>query len=98
MAKKSGKAFSKHYNGSTGTDGRVRTSDGYTRSGDTYFKPDGNTGEYVSKQHNRNGRSRDHLHYYTDNQTGERTVKNKTTGQRYISDSFAEAFRNFIGW
>jgi hypothetical protein len=98
MAKKSGKAFQRHYNGSSGSDGRTREGDGYTRSGDTYFKPDGNTGEYVSKRHNRNGRSRDHLHYYVNNETGQHEVKNKSTDQVYLADGIAKAFKDFMCW
>jgi hypothetical protein len=81
--------------------------------GDTYFKNDGRGNEYVSKSDSKNGRNFDHIHYYTDDETGNRsakvskpghdadtgkTFKDKTSNDSYPADNLFEGVKNFLGF
>jgi hypothetical protein len=109
MAVKSGSDFDDAYNGSTGSDGNQRTSDGYTKCGDTYVKHDGRDTYLSKKDGGVNGRSDDHAHYYNDSKTGKREVavsrqKTADNGKKYKSkvnkgkesDLFS-GFKYFLG-
>jgi hypothetical protein len=43
-------------------------------------------------------RDSNHLHYYYDPETGERSVKDKSSGDIYVSEKIGDALRNFMGW
>lgn len=108
MSVKSGSDFEAHYNASTGSDGETRTSDGYSKVGETYFKDDGNGNEYISKADSRNGRSRDHIHYFNnpdessnhhkaDYEVGERLSSNKSEKAPASNDLFS-GVKYFLGF
>jgi hypothetical protein len=110
MAKKSGKAFSKHYNGSKGTDGSSRTSSDSSWNNWKESSSGGSGGARIRRHKTegggvliaRNGDSntqsgKDHLHYYND-KDGKRICKDKVTQTRYISEDFGDAIRGFFGW
>jgi hypothetical protein len=110
VAKKSGKSFSKHYNGSKGSDGASRSSESSNWNSWSESNSGGNGGarirrhknegggEMIAKANDSNTQSgKNHLHYYQD-KDGQRTCKDKNTGTRYISEDFGIAIRNFFGW
>jgi hypothetical protein len=83
MSVKSGSDFEEHYSGSTGSDGETRSDGGWHKSGDTWFKPDGTGGEYMSKHESSTKRGKDHIHYFN----------NKPEGEEYHKTGFEEGER-----
>jgi hypothetical protein len=110
MALKSGDDFNKDYEGSTGLDGQTRIAEagGWFKSGDTYFKPDGNGGEYISKEESATQRGKNHMHYFDNKaeghehhkdgyEEGERLSSNKTDSQPASRDLFGN-IKYFLGF
>jgi hypothetical protein len=110
MAVKSGSDFNDAYNGSIGNDGETRSSESMGSCGPwgkLSPKSDGvrtrtsDDGEHTLIGHGNSNREtfdQDHLHFYNDKSTGERTVEDKASGEKYISEQFADAVKNFMGW
>jgi hypothetical protein len=83
-------------------------------SGDTYFRDTGDGNDYMSKSGDSNkSRQHDHIHYYTDKDTGNRsakvtkpgrdpdtgkTFKDKTSNDGYLADNLFEGVKNFLGF
>jgi hypothetical protein len=108
VAKKSGKAFEKHYNGSSKSSSSSSgdSAGKWKKSGDTWVKRDkGHT--YLSKNNESNTqRNNDHIHYWNNHETahehhkkeyqvGERlsSVKGKSTA----SNSLFDGIKYFLG-
>ncbi len=111
MANLSGDELNERLEGSTSAiTGETYSSDTkYHKTGDTWFRDKGDGNEYMSKSDSSNGRSNDHIHFYT-NEDGTRgcsVTKEQTAsdGNKYgekassfdPAGALFEGFKNFLG-